>query len=310
MGYKYLITLCLCLCYGNISELGAQTSHRILKTLTTEEGLSSNKINDIVQDEDGFLWIATNDGLNRYDGTVVLQYFYQDSVNSIPNNYINCLIKLRGNYLAIGTEAGLSFYDSRRGVFRNFYFKMNNALDVFNNSIVKMEIDASGNLWAVSRNSIFIFDEDRRLKKIISSPFTEADAARQRLRFVEKIFPLSDGNMLLYLFNGWHICRRGSFDIIALDRTNYDAPLLYLKELVQQVHKKKEQYFPSANLFKVFSTYFISVKPGQDSLLLFDEKGIRHDQCFFPFNQYPFVSWTQHLVAMDKGKIFSTNLSR
>jgi len=39
--------------------------------LTTQNGLSNNKVNCFIQDQRGFMWIGTNDGLNRYDG----QYF-------------------------------------------------------------------------------------------------------------------------------------------------------------------------------------------------------------------------------------------
>ena len=37
-----------------------------------KEGLTENVVNDIVQDKNGFIWLATNDGLNRYDGYNIL----------------------------------------------------------------------------------------------------------------------------------------------------------------------------------------------------------------------------------------------
>ena len=37
--------------------------------LTIEEGLSQSTVNDILQDQQGFMWLATQDGLNRYDGS-------------------------------------------------------------------------------------------------------------------------------------------------------------------------------------------------------------------------------------------------
>src|SRR5690349_9289054 len=134
--------------------------------LTTEQGLSSNRINDLAQDDNGFLWIATSDGLNRFDGTEVIQYFYHERANSIPHNYVYCLKKLPGNCLAIGTQAGLSFYDGNSGVFRNFYYACNNALDEYNNAIVALEVDAKGNLWAASRNCIYIFSQRHALRKV------------------------------------------------------------------------------------------------------------------------------------------------
>jgi len=82
-----------------IEAIGQDIPH-FLEKLTTEEGLSSNTVNDIVQDDNGFLWIATSDGLNRFDGTEVTQFFYQDGTNSLPHNTVYYLKKLPRNFLA------------------------------------------------------------------------------------------------------------------------------------------------------------------------------------------------------------------
>lgn len=61
--------------------LDAQTQPRTFAHLTTEEGLSNNVAIDIVQDAQGFIWIATHNGLNRYDGHSV-KHFYSDPSDS------------------------------------------------------------------------------------------------------------------------------------------------------------------------------------------------------------------------------------
>ena len=48
------------------------------------EGLSENIVNDIVQDKKGFIWLATNDGLNRYDGYRMSHFRYDPSEGSTP----------------------------------------------------------------------------------------------------------------------------------------------------------------------------------------------------------------------------------
>ena len=59
------------------------------KHLLTTEGLSQNNVFDIVQDHDGFIWIATEDGLNRYDGNNFVHYRKNlEDPNSIANNFI------------------------------------------------------------------------------------------------------------------------------------------------------------------------------------------------------------------------------
>ena len=61
--------------------------------LTTEDGLSNNKVFDVVQDRLGFLWFATEDGLNRFDG-YDLKVFRNDPANenSISDNSVWALM--------------------------------------------------------------------------------------------------------------------------------------------------------------------------------------------------------------------------
>ncbi len=50
--------------------------HSQFITLTTKDGLSNNHILDITQDRSNFLWIATLNGLNKYDGQTIKQYVH------------------------------------------------------------------------------------------------------------------------------------------------------------------------------------------------------------------------------------------
>lgn len=269
---------------------GAQDLPRFIEKLTTIEGLSSNSINDLAQDDNGFLWIATPDGLNRYDGAEVVQYYHQDIAGSLPNNYVYCLKKLAGNFLAIGTQKGLSFYDGSTGVFHNFYYRLNSPLDDHNNAIVLLTTDALGNLWAASENCIFIFDTLRRLKRVIPSPFTPEEVARRRSRFVEKILPLADGDMLLYLYDGWHICSYPQGD------STFQQPFAFLKTTVPGD-------FPGSRLFKVFGRFLLDIPPRKDSLQLLDEEGRILDSRPFPYNKYPYISWSQQVVMLDSSNL-------
>lgn len=90
----------------------AQDTH-LFERMTIEDGLSNNSINCILQTQDGFLWIATKDGLNRYDGQgfKVFKYDSADSI-SLPENYVMSLVESSNGVLWIGTwGGGLCKYD-------------------------------------------------------------------------------------------------------------------------------------------------------------------------------------------------------
>ena len=62
--------------------------------LTTSYGLSQGYVYDILQDRDGFMWFATKDGLNRYDGYSFKVYTYNNyDPYSISNNNVNRLFE-------------------------------------------------------------------------------------------------------------------------------------------------------------------------------------------------------------------------
>lgn len=74
---------------------------------SVESGLSQNSVNAISQDTTGFIWMATQDGLNRFDGFRFQTFRREFSVpSSLPNNHIRCLLTDPQNRLWVGTFGG------------------------------------------------------------------------------------------------------------------------------------------------------------------------------------------------------------
>jgi len=127
-----------------ITEIFSQViDNQFIKKITSSEGLSHNVINDIVQDDHGFIWIATQDRLNRFDGFDFKIYMNKpgDST-SISGNYIRSLYLDKKNNLWISTRYGLNLYDPYSDTFRRFELDGNNELD-----ITKITNSKDSNLW-------------------------------------------------------------------------------------------------------------------------------------------------------------------
>ena len=76
------------------SALFPQSRGLRFKNIDIEQGLSNNMIKDILQDSKGFMWFATWDGLNRYDGYTFKVYKHKDGdTTSLPINKISCLLE-------------------------------------------------------------------------------------------------------------------------------------------------------------------------------------------------------------------------
>lgn len=86
--------------------------------LTTEQGLSNDMVNSIIQDHLGFMWFGTQDGLNRYDGGTFTVYRHlRSDPGSLSSSTINVLYEDRAGTLWIGTVAGLDSYTGIEGRF-------------------------------------------------------------------------------------------------------------------------------------------------------------------------------------------------
>lgn len=103
------------------SIAGPDTRPLAFSRLTTENGLSSSFVNAIRQDPDGFLWVATTDGLNRFDGYSFRVYRRLDGdPGSLSSNVVHSLHVDKKGRLWVGTQNGLHLYDRRGDRFIRF----------------------------------------------------------------------------------------------------------------------------------------------------------------------------------------------
>ncbi len=117
--------------------------------LISENGLYQNTVHAILQDKKGFIWFATEDGLNKYDGYnfTVYKNNPQDS-NSISDNFIWTIYEDNSGTLWIGTNSGgLSKFNDSTETFTNFRNNIINPLSISHNNIRAIYEDHEGNLW-------------------------------------------------------------------------------------------------------------------------------------------------------------------
>ncbi|MET1255241.1 EAL domain-containing protein [Aliikangiella maris] len=88
-------------------------------TLTKKDGLVSIVVFDMIEDNHGFIWLGTEDGLQKYDGNELITYRYDRlDENSLSNNGVSALLIDKNGDLWVGTENGLNVYDRHLDNFR------------------------------------------------------------------------------------------------------------------------------------------------------------------------------------------------
>jgi len=153
------------------NETSAQSSHQIFEHLTTDHGLSSNKVEAILQGKDGFYWIATQNGLNRFDGTSFKIYRNNSTDStSISHNYCTALVEGQNGDIWIATYKGVSRYIKSTGTFQRIYLQHPSRNFEITNRIYSLAADQEGNIWIagnglwkydVERDSVFLFKNNK-----------------------------------------------------------------------------------------------------------------------------------------------------
>ncbi len=101
----------------------AQQSLRF-KRKSVQHGLSQNTVTKICQDRHGFIWLGTQDGLNRYDGSVFTIYRnIENDSTSLTNNYVISLTADSSGNIWVGTTNGLNRIDADHGLIERIALK-------------------------------------------------------------------------------------------------------------------------------------------------------------------------------------------
>ncbi len=160
----HLIVLCLI----SLSGVAQQLKTIRFSRLTIKDGLSQSTVNCILEDQQGYMWIGTQDGLNRYDGYHVKEFKQDNNTrNSISNSFINSLYQDDDGLIWIGTQTGgLNIYNPRLKRFQQVNIsEKGNSFDIKD---VKKDYD--GTYWiATGKNGVIHYDPEKKEHRIFQS---------------------------------------------------------------------------------------------------------------------------------------------
>jgi len=181
-----------------------QQAKPVFEYITNNNGLSHNTVYDICQDNRGFMWIATEVGLNRYDGQTIKQYKYSpDNIKTLPSYPAISLVFTTDRKLFVGTTLGLAEYLPETDDFRRVLHKGDNMGHIFamkqgyenellintknrgafiynykldkiiplkinGNNLLGIQTDNHNGYWAFSRFALYRFDRNGELIKEFS----------------------------------------------------------------------------------------------------------------------------------------------
>ena len=128
------------------------------------DGLSQTTVRDLYQDQDGFVWLGTQDGLNRFDG-YEFRIYRNDTAqeNTLGDNHIIAIERAATKGFWVGTQSGgLALYNSSKDDFRRFQAGGKFG-DIANNSISAIKLDANRRFWAATNAATLQWLDEKQM---------------------------------------------------------------------------------------------------------------------------------------------------
>lgn len=127
--------------------LSAEAQQRLFRNYAVLDGLISNTVWCIDQDETGYMWFGTKNGISRFDGYQFKSFqFNKNNPNSLGNNFINAITKFDNKTYWLSTQGGVYILDIEKETFKSLEGLQH--ITVYD--VLK---DSKGDMWIATRNN-------------------------------------------------------------------------------------------------------------------------------------------------------------
>lgn len=159
MRISFFSIITTILFFGFNSSVFSQNSNLKFEKLPSHIGWADKAVNDILQDHEGYIWIATWNGIKKYDGYSIKSYSQDlNNPNGLKGNKIKCLFEDSKNRLWIGTNySGMYLYNRALDEFIQYKEEVNG---LNSNYVFAIEEDKDGFLWIGTENGLNRFDPE------------------------------------------------------------------------------------------------------------------------------------------------------
>ena len=127
--------------------------------LTTKDGLAQDNVVAILQDHRGFMWFATGEGLNRYDGNSFVVYKNNpNDPGSLSHNFIRDVVEDDHGYLWVAAHPGVNKFDPTTERATRYVSDPKNPNSLGSDAVWRITRDSRGYLWFAEDNGLDMFD--------------------------------------------------------------------------------------------------------------------------------------------------------
>jgi len=178
---------------GFTINLNAQINEMVFHKVSLKDGLSHNNVYTIIQDNLGFMWFGTQDGLNRYDGYRFIIYRHDSkNPNTLGTGNFGKMIQDTSGVFWFGTYGGgLNRFDPKTNLFKHYTSKVDDPNSISNNQSLFVFRDMDNDLWIGTVNGLNKFNEkEEKFTRYLPDPDNPNSLSQMRAK---SICQTSDG---------------------------------------------------------------------------------------------------------------------
>ena len=212
MSFKSRIVTCF-LSIGVIlffaQQLVAQTISKPFynfKSYTTEDGLLSNSVHCVYKDSKGFLWIGTDRGIQRFNGSSFLNFRHINvDSNSISNNDISQIAEDKEHNIWIGSRDGITKFNYSNGRLTNYRYGYKNRQFIKLNQVLCFFEDSKARQWiGTVSTGLYLFDKSKQ-QFINILPASNLSNKQDPFNFINHINETAKGEIIFSVKDGFVI---------------------------------------------------------------------------------------------------------
>jgi ligand-binding sensor domain-containing protein len=195
-GYIFLL-VCLQLLVL-FSEINAQFAERDFIRYSVKEGLSDNTVSCIAQDDQGYVWIGTVAGLNRFDGHQFKKFYQFTEPLHLLSASIARMRNFKSHQFSINSRGGFQLLNTQSYSVKNFVIPDSTAFNTYLNSDWDAVALDDGSFAITTAAGFYVFDASGKVV-LRHDAFNIRDIGQTRILYGRDILSLGNGQYLIYI---------------------------------------------------------------------------------------------------------------
>jgi ligand-binding sensor domain-containing protein len=256
---------------------------------TSKDGLSDNYVTAIAQDDWGFLWIGTDNGLNRFDGFAFKKFYQGTPSLPLPSNTIWRLKSFGDHQLGIITLRGFQVLDTKHFSVTNYRVPDSTAFSTYRNYTLDALPLPDHSFALATATGFYTFNKDGRLL-FQYEKYKAADVGKKRILFARRIIPLNSKEYIIYTDDTLFCYNTGSNSFHPLGTLNdgksfYNPPETQIGYWIDQL--------------QISATQYIFLQQKQERIIFYDRSRDLVTASPLPFKLDDEINWLTRISQLD-----------